>query len=212
MTLAMLQDYKWTRLIISIASFFIVTSCAGIFVPSVSKELIQLKKGEYTLDPKHSSLIFKVNHLGLSDYVGRFNRFEASLNFEPEDLNSMQLEAIIDTSSIDVNNSDFEETLREANWFNSSEYPQAYFVSTTIKQVSKMQFLIVGNLTIKDVTKPIDLKLTFNGGASNFLTGNYTIGFHVTGQLKRSEFRIEDYMGFVGDQIKIEVNGEFLKN
>jgi len=75
---------------------FALGGCTALLKPQVKTEVRALKAGEYALDTTHASLVFKVKHLDLSYYVGRFNRFEASLRFDPELLQNTQLEAIVD--------------------------------------------------------------------------------------------------------------------
>ncbi len=199
-----------TKFVLGIISLLLLVACTTLLKPNVKTELIELRAGQYQLDPKHSSLIFRVNHLGLSDYVGRFNGFDASLDFDPQTPLEMKLDAAIDMTSVDVNDQDFEETLASSSWLDTKRFPQAFFKSILVTRISDGQFMIKGQLTLKSITKPIDLKVTFNGGANNLLTGKYTLGFKASTNFKRSDFGVDAYLGLVGDKISIEVDGEFL--
>ncbi|WP_251358680.1 YceI family protein [Kangiella sp. TOML190] len=189
----------------------LLSACASLLAPKVKNQLIELQAGQYQLDKNHASLLFRVKHLGLSDYVGRFNDFDASLDFDPQDPLSMQLQAVINSASIDVNNPEFEDTLKGSSWLNSQEFPQASFTSQSIKQVSDNQFIITGSLLLNGIRKLIDINLIFNGGANNFISGKYTLGFSARVSFLRSEFGIDQYLGLVGDEVLVEVDGEFYK-
>ena len=89
------------------------------------------KRQQYVLDPNHASLIWKLNHLGFSTFIGTFNDFEASLDFDPEDIENASLEVVISTSSLDVDIPEFEEELRGDNWFDVGVYPQAVYRTTS---------------------------------------------------------------------------------
>jgi polyisoprenoid-binding protein YceI len=192
------------------ASLFL-GACTALITPSVKTEVVELKKGQYKIDPSHTSLIFKIEHLGLSTYVGRFNSMDATLDFDPENLTATKLNAIINTKSVDVNNAELEETLNKSSWFNTEQYPQASFETISVKVLSDSTFEFTGALTLRDVTAPVVLSAKFNGGANNFLTGRYTLGFSATAQIKRSDFGMSKYIGVVGDEVDLEIFAEFLR-
>ena len=81
-------------------AFILLSGCASIVRPNFQTEIVKLRPGEYTLDPAHAALIFKVDHLELSTYVGRFNTFDATLDFDPDDLAATRLNGIVDMTSI----------------------------------------------------------------------------------------------------------------
>lgn len=186
----------------------LLSSCS-LLKPTVHTELTQLRTGQYQLDPSHMSLQFKVSHLGLSTYVGRFNRVEASLDFTPENMSHSQLQARVYIDSIDTNNSSLDSTLC-SNWFDCERYPHAFFESTQVSAEGR-GFRFEGNLTLKGVTQPIQLYGEFLGGAVNRLNGRYTLGFKAEGVMKRSDFGIDNYLAIVGDEVTLEIHAEFLR-
>lgn len=95
-----------------------LTGCVQLIRPNFTPELAELRPGQYKLDPMHSYLLFRIDHLGLSKIVGRFNELDATLDFDPASPQSMILNGLIKTSSIDLNNPDLESTLQEKDWFN----------------------------------------------------------------------------------------------
>ena len=192
-----------------------LSACISWVTPSVTPELTQLQAGEFTLDPNHAALIFKVSHLGLSTYVGRFNQFDAQLRFDPNNMQAASLEASVQISSIDVNNEKLASTLQNSTWFDSKTFPQALFKSQKVTPInadgSDNQFAFEGLLTLHGVTKPVTFSATFHGAADNWMTGKYTLGFSAVGTIKRSDFDMSSYIPIVGDDIALEIYAEFLK-
>lgn len=188
---------------------WLVSGCGYLLQPNVKQGMINLEAGSYQLDPLHTTVLFKVDHLGLSKFVGRFNRVEATLDYDPKNPASAKLSAVIDIASIDVNNADFSETLRGASWFNAERYPQAGFVTTSVELVDGNRARFLGDLTLLGVTAPIALDIHFNGGADNMLSGRYTLGFSATSNFKRSVFGMDQYIPAIGDDVELEIHAEF---
>lgn len=200
----------YTRTLIALA-LLLLSACTSLVRPNFTEELVELRGGQYQLDKMHSYLNFKVDHLGLSKIVGRFNDIDATLDFDPNNPEAMKLSGVIAANSIDLNNTDLESTLQEGSWFNSEQYPQIVFDSKTVSQVRDNEFEIEGMLSMRGVTLPIIVVTTFNGGADNLITRKYTIGFSAKAALKRSDFGMDTFSAFAGDNIEIELHGEFLR-
>lgn len=188
---------------------FALSSCT-LLTPSVSTELRQLRAGQYHLDQSHAAIIFKANHLGLSSYIGRFNQWDARLDFNPEAMAAAKLSATVSTASVDTNNAKLEETLRGGSWFDSNSFPETYFESTEVL-AEQDGFRFNGLLTLRGVTHPVSLYGEFVGGAVNRLNGHYTLGFRAEGSIKRSDFGIDNYLGMVADEVELEVHAEFIR-
>ena len=174
--------------------------------------LSELRSGEYQLDPRHATVLFKVDHMGFSKFVGRFNRVAATLDFNADNIAASRLEAVIDVASVDVNNENFATTLRGSDWFDTAQFPQAVFKTERVENINGKSADFAGELTFLGVTKPVSLQVHFNGGATNMLTYKYTIGFAASSVFKRSDFGLDKYIPMVGDEIEIEVHAEFMKN
>lgn len=186
-----------------------LSGCGYLIQLNVKSGMVNLKKGSYQLDPRHTTVLFKVDHLGLSKFVGRFNRVEATLDYDPENPAAAKLSAMIFTGSVDVNNPDFAATLTGSSWFDSSRYPHANFITTAVELVDGNRARFLGDLTMLGISAPIALDIHFNGGADNMLTGRYTLGFSATSTFKRSQFGMSQYIPAIGDDIEIEVHAEF---
>jgi len=207
----MKQCTKWLKLTGVLMLMLGLNACVAWLAPNVKTELIELKSGQYQLDKTHARLLFKIQHLGLSTYVGRFNDLQASLNFDPEKVADAKLEVVVQMASLDINDESLTKTLMGREWFDQSRFPEAHFTTLNVKPLADNQFEFVGALNWRGVTKPISLKVTFHGGADNWLTGKYTLGFSATGHFKRSEFGMDSYIPIVGDDVALEVYAEFQK-
>jgi polyisoprenoid-binding protein YceI len=196
--------------LIVLCSTFLV-SCDRLLTPGFETSVQDLRGGAYTLDKDHASLLWKVNHLGFSAYVGRFNEFDASLDFDPANVSASSLEVIVNTASLDVNNAAFADQLRGSDWFNVDAFPQAIFRTTSfVEATSDTAFVFEGDLTLLGTTAPVQLTVNFNGGGRNFLTRRYTLGFSASAQFKRSDFGLDNLVAFgIGDDIELEIHVEF---
>ena len=150
--------------------------------PKVKTDVINLEPGSYKMDPQHTSVLFKLNHMGMSTFVGRFNNADASLEFDPAHMENARLSAVINMASVGVNSTDLEVTLRGSSWLDVDRYPQAVFKTTSVELLSDTHAKFMGDLSLHGVTSPIVLDVTFNGGGNNILTGRYTMGFSATAQ------------------------------
>ena len=199
------------RLIFILGIATLMTGCVSWLAPKVESEIVKLRPGQYSLDKSHTTVLFKIQHLELSTYVGRFNTFDASLDFDPLNPEAMNLEASIDIDSLDINDAGLKDDLMGRTWFHQKSYPQAKITTVNVEPLGDNKFTFTGNLDWRGVVKPISLVVIFHGGANNILTQKYTLGFSATGSFLRSDFGMDAYIPIVGDQINIEVFSEFQK-
>ena len=198
---------KHGRFSIIIAASVLLLSCDRILTPDQTTEVTEVRAGQYVLDPNHASLTWKLNHLGFSTFVGKFNEFDASLDFDPENIEDAALEVVINTASLDVNIPEFEEELRGDNWFDVATYPQAVFRTTSfVESIDEDTFVFEGDLTLLGETAPVVLEINFHGGGRNFLTRSYTVGFSGSASFLRSDYGLDRFTSFgVGDEIGMRV-------
>ena len=188
----------------------LLVSCDRLLTPDFNTDITELRSGQYTVDPDHASVLWKINHLGFSTFVGRFNDIEASLDFDPENFENSSIEVIINTAGLDINNPEFAEELRGSNWFDVENFPQAVYRTTSFVESNGNAFVFDGELTLLGVTAPVTLNVVFNGGGRNFLTRKYTLGFSGSAQFQRSDFGLSRFTSFgVGDDIELEIHIEF---
>jgi polyisoprenoid-binding protein YceI len=202
-------NQKRYRTFLIVSVLLLTSSCVSWLQPTLKQEIVQIKAGEYKLDKDHAALLFKINHMGFSSYVGRFNKFDVSLDFDPNNIENSSIEAIIDMRSIDVNNPAFATTLMKSSWLDTINFPQAVFRSVSIKKNEGEQISIEGELTFLGVTKPVLMTAKLNGAANNPLTRIYTVGFTASLRFKRSNFGLKKFVPVVGDEVEIEIQSEF---
>lgn len=199
------------RNLLLVMSFSLAAGCASILAPSIKTEPAALRPGNYELDRNHAALLFKVGHLGFSDYIGRFERFDVSLEFDEDKPQASTVEAVIDMTSLDVANDAFAETLMGGRWFDADQFPETVFRSTGIEITGENSGLVTGDLTMHGVTNPVTLEVVFNGGGFDRLRGAYVIGLSAQSTLSRSAFGVDRFGPLVSDEIEIEIEAEFKK-
>ncbi len=195
---------------IMIALLF-VTGCASVVTPSVNNEAAALRGGAYRLDETHASLLFKIDHLGFSNYVGRFEKFSASLDFDEEDVTAARVSAIIDMASLDIANDEFGETLMGPQWFDAVQFPQAVFESNAISLTGDNTGTMTGDLTLHGITQPVTFDVTFNGGARDILRSAYIVGFSARTTIDRTDFGISKFAGIITNDVVLEIEAEFIR-
>lgn len=201
--------HKFFQYLLIISVLFLSSSCASWLQPALEQKIIEIKAGEYTLDKDHAALLFKINHMGFSSYVGRINNFDVSLDFDPSKIEHSRVEAVMDMRSIDVNNPAFAETLAGSSWLNTQQFPQAVFRSVSVETLGSQKILVQGELTFLGNTKAVAMDVTLNGGANNPLTRKYTLGFTANLRFKRSDFGLKKFIPLVSDEVNIEIHSEF---
>ncbi len=191
----------------------LVLGGCGYLIPhhNQTTELSVLPEGAYRLDPQHATILFKVDHLGFSKLIGRFDRFDATLDFDPQQPQAARLVAVIDPASIDLNVAAFEQDLRGSGWLDVERYPEARFESRTIEITGDDTGIVTGDLTLHGMSAPVTLDVIFNGGGSDLLTGAYTLGFEAHGSVLRSAFGLGAYAPAIGDEVLLEIHAEFLR-
>lgn len=120
----------------------------------------------WTVDQAHSNVGFSVRHLGISSVQGSFQSYDATLDFDPDDLTTLSATADIEVASVDTRNDRRDNHLRSDDFFHVEEYPTMRFESTRVQNINGDTFEIVGDLTIKDVTREVVLAATLNGVAA----------------------------------------------
>ena len=181
--------------------------------PLVSVQADEHLSGGYTMDPTHTSVVFKVDHLGFSTYLGRFDTSSGTLTFDENDPTKSVVNVTIDAASVNTNSDALEEKLRGADMFKADVHPEISFVSTSIEKTSDNTGQVTGDLTIAGMTKPVTLEVTFNNGAPHpFPPNKFILGFSATAALKRSEWELNSWLPAVGDDVALEIEAEFVRN
>ncbi len=208
-----MKSIRSVALLISIA--FTASCISWVFAKSPFNDL---PDGTYTLDLAHASIVWKVSHLGLSNYVARFANFDAQIEYNANNVQSSKVYASIDPMSIqtaypNAEEKDFDNILAtDKSWFNAGVFPTIEFVSTDIKMLSENTATMKGNLTFLGITKDVELAVTFNGAMKvQPFTRKPTMGFSATTTIMRSEFGMTKYVPNIGDRVDVMIEGEFFK-
>jgi polyisoprenoid-binding protein YceI len=197
----------------------LLAGAAGAAVPDS-----EAPAGAYTLDKTHASLIFRVNHLGFSNYTARFTRLEATLQFDPANPEKMSVTATVDPTSLETDfplaEPNFDAELTGPNWLDAGKFPAIVFTSSKVEMVGARTANVQGTLTLHGVTLPITLLTTFNGGYAGHPMdpGGARIGFSAKAIIERSKFGIAygipapgTTMG-VSDAVEAILEVEFVNN
>jgi len=172
-------------------------------------------KTNWLIDPMHSEVHFKVKHLVISTVTGTFKSFAGSMESENEDFQDAAIEFILDVNSIDTNQEQRDGHLKSADFFDAEQFPKISFKSTSFKKVGD-EYELVGDLTLKNVSKPVKFNVEYGGSATDFY-GNNKAGFEVSGKISRKEFGLtwdgitEAGAIVVADDIKLQINVQFVK-
>ena len=170
----------------------------------------------WNLDAAHSEVTFKVKHLVISTVSGKFKNFSSTVNTEGDDFSSTNISFELESGSIDTGMEMRDTHLRSDDFFNAEAFPKISFVATAIRAIDGTEHEIDGKLTIRDISKPITLKVDF-GGIAKDPYGQIKAGFEVEGKIKRSEFNLswnaltEAGGAVVSDEVKFQANVQYIK-
>ncbi|MFK8912762.1 YceI family protein, partial [Streptomyces sp. YS-3] len=143
--------------------------------------------GTYTIDPAHSSIGFTVRHAMVTNVRGSFAEHEGTLTLDGTDPASSAAVIDVTIASVDTGIADRDAHLRSADFFDAEQFPLMTFRSTEAQQLGGDKYRIVGDLTIKDVTRPLAIDLEFNGSATDPY-GNQRVGFEGSADILRSDW------------------------
>lgn len=187
------------------ARLFAVAALATGFVSTSAHAAAETFK----IDPAHSSVGFTIRHI-VSKVPGKFNTFSGALQIDRADFAKSSVEATIDIASIDTENKQRDDHLRTADFFDAAKYPKMTFKSTAWKKTGESTFDVSGNLTLKDVTKEVVLKVTLLGFGPG-MQGGEVSGWEATTVIDKKQFNIKDPAlldAALGDDVTITINIE----
>ena len=170
----------------------------------------------WSIDPVHSHVEFAIRHLMIATVKGRFTDVKGTVQSDESDPATGQVDITIGVASIDTRESQRDAHLRSADFFDAEKFPTIAFRSRGIRDVKRDAFTLLGDLTIRGVTREIALGVTSEGRAKD-PWGGERAGFTATGKIKRSDFgltwnqALETGGVLVGDDVKISIDVELLK-
>ncbi|SFQ25454.1 YceI family protein [Parafilimonas terrae] len=170
----------------------------------------------YKIDASHSEIGFKVKHLVISTVSGNFSKFDATMEAEKSDFTDASISFEADVDSISTKSEQRDGHLKSDDFFNAEKHPKITFKSTSIEKKDDNEYILHGDLTIRDVTKNIALKVE-HGGSVLDPWGQTREGFELTGKISRKEFGLKWHAlteaggAVVGDEVRLLINVEMVK-
>jgi polyisoprenoid-binding protein YceI len=170
---------------------------------------------KYEIDQGHTHIGFTAKHLGVSTVRGRFNKFEGQFEGPDDDYTKARGEVKVEVASLESRSDQRDTHLRSADFFDVEKYPYITFKLTGVEAVDAESFRVTGDLTVKDVTKPIVLDATIEGRLPDPFGGKERVGISARGQLNRMDWGLNwdglaGAVPFASHTIKLEVDAEIV--
>lgn len=162
----------------------------------------------YKIDPNHTSVIASWNHFGFSNPVAHFGSVDGSITYDPTNVGTSKVEVTIPLSGLESHVADFNEHLRSADFFDAEKYPTITFKSTKVEAAGDKKLRVIGDLTIKGVTKQVVLDTTINKVGEQPMAKRAAAGFDATTTIKRSDFGVDKYAPNVSDNVTLRITTE----
>jgi polyisoprenoid-binding protein YceI len=165
------------------------------------------RAAEYNIDPVHSTLIYRIKHMGTSYSYGRFNNPTGTMSYDPAAPEKTMFELTVNVNDIDSANTARDTHLKGADFFNARQFPTIRFKSTAVTRDADGTLQVTGDLTLRGVTRSLKVPLTVTGTGTG-QGGKAMVGFEGTVEFRRSDFGMDQNMGAVGDEVRIIVSLE----
>lgn len=177
-----------------------------------------LLPGTYKIDPDHTTIVFRVNHIGMSNFTAQFRDFSGQLVLDPKSPEASSVVVDVEVASLQTpvrSVADFDKTMTGPEWLDGGKHPKITFKSTKVTRTGPDTADIAGDFTLKGVTRPIVLKAKFNSGWKPNAVDGARVGFSATTSFKRSDFGISygipapgTNMG-VSDEVQVAIESEW---
>ena len=167
----------------------------------------------WTVDPMHTQVEFSAKHMGIMTVKGAFTGLTTAINFNEDDFTASSVEATIDARTLSTHDNQRDGHLKSPDFLDVEHFPTIIFKSTRIERAAHDQYTMTGDLTIRDVTRPVSLEVVYSGQAKDPM-GNLHAGFSAYTTINRKDWGLTWNMALeaggllVGDQIKIALEIE----
>lgn len=155
----------------------------------------------WSIDATHSSVIFRVLHMGVANFYGRFNSVSGTVTLDDANPSASKVELTIPIESIDTNSKGRDGHLKSPDFFNAKEFPEVKFVSKTVSKAGDKEWKIEGEMTMHGVTKPMTIQARQMGVLEG--KNGKVAGFDVQFTLKRSDFGMTFMLEGIGDEVAV---------
>lgn len=181
------------------------------FIIGSSLSLNALAADHYTVDPRHTFPSFEINHLGFSIQRGRFNESAGKVTLDPKS-GTGNIQIAINAASISTGLAELEKHLRSEDFLDAARYPQITFTSDKLTFKDGQLTAVDGYLTLHGKTKPVHLTVDHFHCGLNMISMKSVCGANATTTIKRSDFGVSKYVPAVGEEVKIEIQIEAIKD
>ncbi len=184
----------------------VALAVAGLTLPAHAAD-------KFLLDASHASVLFSISHLGFSKTYGRFNSVEGAFTLDAHAPEKSSVVVTLDAASIDTNHKERDEHLRGKDFFDTAQYPNLIYKSTSVTRTGENSATVTGDLTMHGVTKPVPLEVTLNKTGPHPRDATKTVaGFSARGALKRSDFGMTYGVPVLGDEVELIIDVETVKS
>ncbi|MBV9491815.1 MAG: YceI family protein [Verrucomicrobia bacterium] len=164
----------------------------------------------YQIDPVHSSVLFKVRHLNVADFYGRFNEVSGTITLDNADPGNDVIDVEIKTDSLDTHNDKRNQHLKSPDFFNAKQFPTITFKSTKVEKAGDDTYKVTGNLTLHGVTKPLTAEFKKTGEGKG-MQNEYRAGGTTEFTIKRSDFGMNFMPNVAGDDVGLILSLEGIR-
>ena len=182
------------------------------FAFNASAELSDLPSGDYGLDKTHGYISYTYDHQGYSTPHVGFESFDLTLNLDSANPEKSSIDVVIDATSLDSRVEVFNGHLNGPNFFDTAKFPEITFKSTSMKKTGENTFDVLGDLTIKGISKPVTIATTINKADMHPRSKQPHIGISGEAKVSRSDWGLTRAVPVVGDEITISITAELPKN
>lgn len=163
---------------------------------------------DYRIDPTHTMTLFSWSHFGFSNPTANFNDVQGVIKVDDQNAEKSSVSVTIPVKSVDTHVAALDKEFLTEGWFNEAKYPTITFKSTKVETTDKKHFKILGDLTVKGITKPVTLDAVLNQQGKHPMTKKQTVGFNATTSFKRSDFGLGNYVPAVSDEVTVNITTE----
>ena len=171
-------------------------------------EAITAVSGTYQLDPTHTDVLAQWTHFGFSQPSAHFGISDGTLVYDAADVTKSSVQVTMPITGIDSFVDKLDEHLASGDFFDAGKFPNATFKSTSVAAAGTNKLTVTGDLTIKDITKPVTLDVTLNGAGEHPMLKKQAIGFSATATIKRTDFGVGAYAPNVSDDVQLRITTE----
>lgn len=166
---------------------------------------------DYVIDTVHTQVYACTSHLGFTTPCARFKVKRGFFHFDDDRWADAQLDVVVDAASIDLGDAKWNHTVRSWQFLDAERFPDVHFRSTRVEQTGAHAGIVHGLLTLRGITRPLELQVMFHRAGPDPYTFRYTAGFTANATLMRSDFGMKKYLPDIGDEVTIRIKVEGLR-